>query len=425
MREVKQIFEKLQATNSKIEKQRIIGDNKSMINNKFCETLKFLLSPYVLTGISNKKIDKSVPTIDSKISSWEDMVTYLKEHNTGTDKDIAVVQSFINSQENDMREFYKGLITKSIKLGCDAKIINEVVPDLIPAFNVQLGTSIEKVKLKGDEHIFISRKLNGNRCVYYKGQLISRQGKVFTGLEHIIKDIGILNIDNNYVLDGELIGKNEEGLSDSENFQKSTGLANSKDSDKSSLKLVVFDIINIEDFEKGVSKNTYSERKKLLIEYNKSMINLKNIEIVEMMYDGYDHNKIWEMLDRAESLDYEGVVVNLDKPYVCKRTKDLIKVKKFFDTDLRCVAVNKAETGKYKDTLGAITCKYKDGTVDVGSGFTDEQRDYYFNNPNEIVEKIVTVKYKEVTHNKNGGESLQFPVFITVRQDKDIADDEI
>ena len=58
----------------------------------------------------------------------------------------------------------------------------------------------------------------------------------------------------------------------------------------------------------------------------------------------------------------------------------------------------------------------------MGSGFSDEQRDYYFNNPNEIVGKIVTVKYKEATTNKNGGESLQFPVFVTVRFDKDSAD---
>ena len=45
-------------------------------------------------------------------------------------------------------------------------------------------------------------------------------------------------------------------------------------------------------------------------------------------------------------------------------------------------------------------------------------RNYYWNNPNEIIGKIVTVKYKEETQNKDGSYSLQFPVFQAVRFDK-------
>ena len=53
------------------------------------------------------------------------------------------------------------------------------------------------------------------------------------------------------------------------------------------------------------------------------------------------------------------------------------------------------------------------------SGFTEELRDYYWNNPDEIIGKIVTVKYKEETTNKNGGTSIQFPQFVCIRFDKD------
>jgi DNA ligase-1 len=97
-------------------------------------------------------------------------------------------------------------------------------------------------------------------------------------------------------------------------------------------------------------------------------------------------------------------------------------VKKFFDIDLRCIRIEQGEKGKYKNTLGAIVCRYKDGEVRVGSGFTEEQRDDYFNNPSKIINEIVTVKYKEATKNKNGTESLQFPVFLAVREDKEKAD---
>ena len=419
---VKEIFDQLQSTNSKLEKQRIIRENKD--NQLFTDTLVFLLSPYILTGISTKKIDKKVkPWIYTNDYSWSSVKSYLLSHNTGTDDDIAYIQDFIYYQPEDMQDFYKGLITKSIKLGCDAKIVNDVIPNLIPTFSVQLGTPREKCKIKTGEWFSLSQKLNGNRCVFVNGKMMSRQGKEFTGLDHILSDIKKI-VDNSIVLDGELVGKNEEGLSDSANFQKSTGIANSKDADKTSLKYVIFDTVRLEEFQQGKSEYTYKIRRQLLLEL-KEMIekhNLQNIEVVQMFYEGIDQTEIDKWLDYCEEHDYEGCMVNLDSPYECKRVKTLQKVKAFKDIDLMCISVNEATTGKYRGTLGSITCKYKNGTVDVGSGFSDEQRDYYFNNPNEIVGKIVTVKYKEATTNKNGGESLQFPVFVTVRFDKDSAD---
>ena len=254
--------------------------------------------------------------------------------------------------------------------------------------------------------------------------MMSRQGKEFTGLDHILSDIKKV-VDNGIVLDGELVGKNEEGLSDSANFQKSTGIANSKDADKTSLKYVIFDTLRLEEFQNGKSEYTYKIRRQLLLELKETIAkhNLKNIEVVQMFYEGTDQTEIDKWLDYCEEHDYEGCMINLDSPYECKRVKSLQKAKMFKDIDLCCISVNEAITGKYKGTLGSITCKYKNGTVDVGSGFSDEQRGYYFNNPNEIVGKIITVKYKETTTNKKGGESLQFPVFVTVRFDKDVADD--
>lgn len=429
MEQVKKIFTQLQSTNSKLNKQKIIWRNKN--NELFKDTLIFLFSPYILTGINKKKINKELSTrknnTHSNKYSWLDIKNYLIEHKSGTDKDIVIIQDFINGQTLEMKEFYSSLITKSIKLGCDAKIINSVIPNLIPTFDVMLGTPKEKCKIRQGEWFSISQKLNGNRCVYFDGKLLSRQGKEFTGLEHILKDIHKLIGDSNYVLDGELVGKNIEGLSDSENFQKSTGLANSKKSKKTSLKLIVFDILPNEEFKRGYSNDTYKKRKCNLISLKERIHSLKleNVGVVDMFYEGTNQSEIDKWLEYAEQNDIEGVMLNLDTPYECKRVKTLQKVKAFKDIDLRCISVNKADTGKYKGTLGSITCKYKNGTVDVGSGFSDEQRGYYFNNKDEIIGKIVTVKYKEATVNKNGGESLQFPVFIDVRFDKGIADDEI
>lgn len=423
MVEVIKLFKQIQETSSLNDKKAIIETNKD--NELFKECLKFLLDGNIVTGISNSKISKvnSNTTKDKatiKLNSFKEVMEYLQVHNTGRDEDIANVKSFIYNHyivDDDEFMFYVQMVTKKYRLGVNAKLVNKCIPELIPTFNVMLGTPIDKVKLKGDEWISISRKLNGTRCSFIGDKCMTRQGKEYKGLDHIIRDLHSLGLKNCFV-DGELLYKNEEGLSDSESFQKGTGIAMSKDADKFDLKLVIFDMFPLEEFYSGKSKESYSNRKKQLIELDKKIKELEtdNIEIVQMCYEGHDHSEIWKWLDYAEKNDWEGVIINLDTPYECKRTKNLIKVKKFYTYDLEVIDVEEG-IGRNKGTLGALVVKYKNNTVNVGSGFTDEERNYYWNNQDEIIGRVIEVKYKEVTTDKKTGlESLQFPVYIRTRE---------
>jgi DNA ligase-1 len=175
----------------------------------------------------------------------------------------------------------------------------------------------------------------------------------------------------------------------------------------------------LDEFWNGQSKETYSER---LLNYilplrNKVTSNhFENISVVPMFYNGYDHAEIWKWLDYAENNDMEGVIVNLDTPYECKRSKNLIKVKKFYTYDLEVVDIEEGD-GRNKGTLGALVVKYKNNTVNVGSGFTDEERKNFWENREDIIGRVIEVKYKEITTDKKTGlESLQFPVFCGLRE---------
>ena len=431
MKEVIKLFKQIQETSSTNDKKAIIAANKD--NELFKKCLVFLLDGNINTGISNKKINKKVepsselaPYYLCRNSRFEEIMNYLIKNNTGTDADIYEIQSFLVGHEKD-REFYEQMITKSFRLGADSKVVNACIPGLIPTFEIQLGTSIEKCKLVDGTYISISHKMNGTRCVFLNGQMKSRQNKLYSGLDHIVTDIQKLGLEN-FFIDGELVYKNEEGLSDSDAFQKGCSIAMSKDNDKSQLKLVVFDIFPKEEFlNLHTSKKTYKERRKDLDRLEESIktSNITNLSVVERLYEGIDHSQIWKWLDYAdEYMGWEGIVINLDTPYECKRTKNLIKVKRFFEKDLRCTKVNIATTGKYKGIMGSITCNYFDNTVDVGSGFNDSQREYFAKHPEEIVGKIVSVKYKEETQNKDGGKSLQFPVYMGILVDRDKAVDE-
>lgn len=424
--EIYEEFQNLANNSSRLKKEEIL--KRHIPVDDFCKVLKFLIDPMIVTGISTKKInkdvsDKAVPCYFGYNISY--LLEYLKNNNTGSDTDIAFVKTYVEYFSGfnlKLKEFLYSIVTKSFRVGVSVTTANKIYgKDFIKTLDVMLGTSIENCKIPEGCWISISHKLNGTRCFYYKGHLYSRQGKEFTGCEHIISDIDVLRSitgHNNYVFDGELLLKSDGILNDSERFQKGTGIANSNQESKQELKLVLFDMIPVNEFEQGVSTESYSCRKDRLETIRHVIKNFKldNISVVDFVYQGYNHNKIEEALDYAEAHDWEGVMVNLDAPYQCKRTKDLIKVKRFYTYDLRVIRVEQG-TGRNANRVGKLVVDFKGNEVGVGSGLSDEQRDYYQEHPEEIIGRVIEVKYKEVTKNKDGSESLQFPTLVSIREE--------
>ncbi|MEG0898318.1 MAG: hypothetical protein RSF40_01230 [Oscillospiraceae bacterium] len=387
----------------------------------------FLLNTYITTGISDKKINKSLEyvaedSLKNSFTSFKELLDYLVEHNTGKDSDILLCQCYISAfDDNDIKNFIKSIITKSLKIGIDAKTVNKIYgKDFIPTWEVQLGSGFDKLKLKPNEYFYLSQKLNGNRCSFVDGKLTSRQGKEFTGLQHIIDDINRLGLQD-FFIDGELVRKNTDSVSDGENFRIGTGIINSDDADKDSIKFVVFDFFHTSELINKESENSYSRRKELLLRLKRNIEgnHLENIDVVEMVYEGADKSQIDEWLEYAVNNNWEGLMLNKDTTYKCKRTTDLIKVKRFYTMDLKVVAVEEG-SGRLQGTLGALVVEYKGNTVNVGSGYDDKTRSEIWSNRENIIGKIIEVKYKETTSDKNTGlESLQFPIFVRIRNDKD------
>lgn len=417
---IKRIFDELQSTNSTKLKQGILKENEGYQN--FKEILHFLLNPYIITGMSDKKINKvlnlsGIQDINLKYSlaSFPQLLTYIENNNTGRDIDINICQVYI-SQFDDitMQDFIKAILTKSLKLGIDAKSVNKIYgSDFIPTWEVQLGSGLDKLKLKPNEYFYLSKKLNGNRCSHTDGMLTSRQGKEFTGFQHIIDDLNTCGLES-YFIDGELVRKNTDGVSDGENFRIGTGIINSDDTDKSSIKLVIFDVFPATELLDKQSKDTYKLRKEKLLALKEIIENkeLQNIEIVEMVYEGTDKSIIDKWLEYAVENDWEGLMLNKDSSYKCKRTTDLIKVKRFYTMDLPIVACEEG-AGRLQGTLGALVVDFKGNTVNVGSGFDDNTRTKLWECRDELAGRIVEVKYKEISKDKKTGlESLQFPIFV-------------
>lgn len=415
----------LQKTKKKTDKTRILLDARKDFGDEADELtafFRFLLDPAIVTGLSDAKINKKVTAkqdIEIQYLSCGYLYIMGAGHNTGSDASIATIQNYLHKNP-EYEEFLKRMFTKNLPIGVEAATINKVYgEEIIPVWEVQQGYPIDKYKFRKGELIFASRKLNGSRGTYFKGDIISRQAQKFEGLDHIIKDIEKI-IGTDYAVDGELIRRNIDGLTDGQNFRETISILNSDGNDKSLIKFVIFDIVPIDEFEGDACTENYSVRKKRLLDLkNKIQKNgTQNIEVVQMVYEGTDVNDVYDWLDYAVRHDWEGLVVNRQVPYRRTRHNGCLKVKRFYTVDLRIAAIEEGQN-RLAGTMGALVVDYKGNELRIGSGFDDATRAAVWANPDNCIGKIVECKYKEVTMDKKTGlESLQFPTFVRFRDDK-------
>lgn len=163
MEEVIKIFKELQESSGK-RLQEILEENKD--NELLKKVLWFVYNPYIVTGLSTKKINKvvKIQTKYTPAKTIEEVFEYLQEHNTGTDTDIAYVVEFIQGKPD--QEMYSQIFTKELKLGITSKTINKVFPNLIPEFNVMLAEKywdrMEELE-KTNPDIIISQKYDRHK----------------------------------------------------------------------------------------------------------------------------------------------------------------------------------------------------------------------------------------------------------------------
>lgn len=419
------ILEKIKNTSSNNEKQGILEQNKN--DELLKEILYFVYNPYFRTGLSSKKIKKKIAPTEYRLLLQPDnsityIFNYLKDHNTGTDQDIAHVQWYIRNYSEGCPEIVEEILTQNLKIGMTAKSINKVWNNLIPEFNVMLADKYwEKIdKLEQEKpRILVTQKLDGMRCTTIKLgdkiNLMSRSGQLMTGfveIEHELRELP------DGVYDGEILA--DLSIDNSlDLFASTVSAARTKDTKKKDMTYNVFDYVKkVEEFVTGMFSESCAQRKQNLENILKKA-HCNYIKYVEVLYDGeYNSDIIDKLLNKALSLQQEGIMLNIaDAPYQKKRTTDILKVKKMNTVDLFVTNVFEGK-GKYKGTLGGVVVEYKGQPVGVGSGFSDIQRKMIWEHPESIVGKLIEVQYFEESKDKNGKPSLRFPVFKKIRLDK-------
>lgn len=434
---VAELVENLRNTSGSNDKIKLLRENADIPHLQ--EIIKWTYDPFMKFGFSKKQIEKlDVCGADFYVhENWKDfvgLIEKLAKSNINDDlrAEVEVTLQYLDKPEN--KELVKCILTKDLKIGMAAANINKAIPGLITVFDVMRGQKYadHKHKLKGKE-IIITEKIDGVRTVAIIDEngdvkFYSRQGKEIEGLVEIERAITLLGL-KNIVLDGETTILDQTGLESKDVFKKTMEIMGSKLEQKTGLLYNVFDCMPLSAFKAGICTASTKARKVYFGSKYYGVIDelaqpgflllKKHIKPLPVLYQGiFDEDvvKSWHsnILDRGG----EGVMINVaSAPYECKRTANLLKVKEMYTMDLTIIGFEEGLVGtKFEGTLGAIVVDYKGYSVKVGSGYSEEDREFFWKNQNELLGRVIEVQYFEETQDADGNLSLRFPVFVQLRE---------
>jgi len=419
MTELRNFINEMRSTSSATDKVAIIARSSTFIH----KVLEYTYNPfkqYYTTSKTCKKNSDKCYYDNNDLYPFELLDSLSDRKFTGHEA-IALVNGWV--ENTDDGELLYRIIDKNLDIRAGNKVINKAVPGLIPTFSVALAQEY-KGKCDWNDSWYASRKLDGVRClavVNFEGKctLYSRMGKELTTLNKVKEAIEATNVINT-VFDGEicLVDKNGD-----EDFQGVMKQLRRKDHQIKNPVFMIFDMIYKKDFDKQKGDLVLSKRLRTL----RSWFNGRNIIDNTLRYcQQYEitddkHFETWSKLSSDNK--WEGFMVRKDVGYEGKRSKNLQKVKKFFDAEYKVVDFDIDNHEVVRDgksvtmnMLAQVWIEHKGHRVKVGSGWTQEQRLQYMDG--SIVGKIITVQYFEETHNDKGGISLRFPTVKIVHGDK-------
>ena len=422
MVELQNFIDKMRATSSSTDKVQIIKDADPFIH----KVLEYTYNPFKQYYVTSKTCIKNSQLINEDIAHLGlelfNVLDQLNTRNVTGHDAITLVNSFVASCQSNGELIYK-IIDKNLDIRAGDKVINKAVPNLIPTFSVALAKEYDG-KCDWNDNWHASRKLDGVRCLAIVDEngdckLYSRMGKQLTTLDKVKEAIEATNV-TNQVFDGEICLMDENG---NEDFQGVMKELRRKDHQIENPIFMVFDMIHKPEFDNQKGTEILSERlRKLRAWQGGRRTNARILRYTEQfVVTGDEHFNTWSEL--AAKNGWEGFMVRKDVGYEGKRSKNLLKIKKFFDAEYKVidfdideheiVVNNRSET---VPMLSQVWIEHKGHKVKVGSGWTHEQRLKYIDG--SIVGKIITVQYFEETKNDKGGISLRFPTVKIVHGDK-------
>jgi len=425
-----EIIARLEADNSRLAKEQVILEAMEEGLDEFFEGVRMALDPLVTFGV--KAVPERSDVLTGQGLDWTTFKVLanqlINRELTGHAARDAIELAMSVATTEQWNGFYRRILIKDLRCGMSEKTVNKVAKDFpqyaVPIFGCQLahdGANHPK-KMTGVKQIEV--KLDGVRvlavCKGGKVELFSRNGKQFHNFPHIIAEIeNVLSCTPapyDCVLDGEVM---------SADFQDLMKQLQRKDGKKATdAVLHLFDFIPLENFLAGSWDKDQTTRsnyvKYWVLENNDILEHVVACEWEDVDLDTPEGEQRFKDINAAAvEGGYEGVMIkDVTAPYECKRSHAWLKAKPFIEVTLEVVGVEEG-TGRNEGKLGAVVCSGEDDgkniRVNVGSGFTDDNRSVFWTGRNDLIGQLVEVRADAVTQNQDGTYSLRFPRFKTFR----------
>ena len=420
-----QVISDLENHPSRLNKEAIVLAQAEAGNSEFFEGARLALDPMITFGIKQvpEKTNEDGAGLpwDSFTLALTGFVTRQVTGNTARDMIQAMMKSATKAEWNG---WYRRILIKDLRCGTSEKTINKVVEKkyasyAIPVFGCQLAHDSANHESKVSGKKLIEVKLDGVRVITIvrcdgRVDMFSRNGKELVNFPHVVEQISavVKKAPPKYdlVLDGEIMSSSFQDLM--------TQVHRKSDVKANDAILNLFDMCPLSNFEQGSWDKSQTLRSQMVQAWvEKNHLDLPNVtclanELVDLDTDA-GQLRYKEINAQAVAGGYEGIMIkDPEAGYECKRSVAWLKLKPFIEVSLTVVTTEEG-TGKNVGKMGALVCEGvddgKDIRVNVGSGFTDEQRDDFWNC--RVDGQIVEVRADAVTQNQDGTYSLRFPRF--------------
>lgn len=219
------LFKEIESTPKSSVKKKILSENlnqtvKTIFEDAYDTDRQYYIKKLDLSN--NNKINKfGELTIDDNYNIFHEGLNKLNNREiTGNDASIYIAD-IINKYNNEDQIILLRILKRNLKIGLSYDSFLDIIGERKSKFEVALAENLNKVKNVNpiDGTYFISRKLDGVRCICYVKKyidnneqkfdikFISRQNKEFTTLSNLIEPIKkfMKNIYlNEWIIDGEI-----------------------------------------------------------------------------------------------------------------------------------------------------------------------------------------------------------------------------
>ena len=433
MRTPWEVISELESDNSRLAKEAVILSAANENNSEFFQGARLALDPMITFGLKQIPEKKDEDGAGLPWDSFSLIITgFVNRSLTGNLARDTVAKMMASATKAEWNGWYRRILIKDLRCGVSEKTINKVVEKkyadyAIPVFGCQLAHDSANHEGKVAGKKLIEVKLDGVRVITIvrsdgRVDMFSRNGKELANFPHIVEQLSNVvkthgtdkNID--VVLDGEIMSSSFQDLMKQVHRKDNVAAGDAV--------LNLFDVLPLEDFEKGFWNKDQAARSDMIYYWHKTYKDLlPNVTVVGHELVDLDTEagqvRFKEINQKAVAGGYEGIMIkDPEAQYECKRSVAWLKLKPFIEVSLEVKSLEEG-TGRNVGRLGALVCKGVDDgksiMVNVGSGFSDNDRDTFWSAGSEVVGQIVEVRADAVTQNQDGSFSLRFPRFLRFR----------